>query len=52
MCEQCDVLTGVLTELCGEKVANVLMKRAIAELHGKYVFAQKEIGQVMLVTST
>ena len=34
MCDHCDVLTRVLTQLCGTKVAQVIMKRAIAELHG------------------
>ena len=34
MCDHCDVLTGVLTQLCGAKVAQVIMRRAVAELHG------------------
>jgi len=34
MCDHCDVLTRVLTQLCGAKVAQVIMKRAVAELHG------------------
>jgi hypothetical protein len=51
VCEHCDVLTGVLTELFSEKVANMIMKRAIAELHGNSAFAQKCRGHVMLVNS-
>ena len=34
MCEHCDVLKQVLTELAGEKVAGVIMRRAEARLHG------------------
>jgi hypothetical protein len=34
MCEHCDVLTEVLTQLTGEKVAAVIMRRAEARLHG------------------
>jgi hypothetical protein len=34
MCEHCDVLTEVLTELAGEKVAAVIMRRTEARLHG------------------
>jgi len=35
MCEHCDVLTEVLTELTGEKVAGVIMRRTEAKLHGR-----------------
>jgi hypothetical protein len=35
MCEHCDVLTEVLTELAGEKVAAVIMRRTEARLHGR-----------------
>ena len=35
MCEHCDTLTEVLTELTGEKVAAVIMRRATAKLHGR-----------------
>jgi len=34
MCEHCDALTQVLSELTGEKVAAVIMRRAQAKLHG------------------
>ena len=34
MCEHCDVLREVLTELAGEKVAAVIMRRTAARLHG------------------
>jgi|GEM_PF-2134879 hypothetical protein len=34
MCEHCDALTEVLTELTGEKVAAVIMRRAETKLHG------------------
>jgi len=34
MCEHCNALRAVLTELAGEKVADVVMKRAEARLHG------------------
>jgi hypothetical protein len=34
MCEHCDVMTQVLTELTGEKVAAVIMRRTQAKLHG------------------
>jgi len=34
MCEHCDVLTEVLTELAGEKVAAVIMRRTEQRLHG------------------
>jgi hypothetical protein len=33
MCEHCEVLRGVLTELAGEKVAGVIMRRVEASLH-------------------
>jgi hypothetical protein len=35
MCEHCDVLMEVLTELAGEKVAAVIMRRTEARLHGR-----------------
>jgi hypothetical protein len=35
MCEHCDALTEVLTELAGEKVAAVIMRRTEARLHGR-----------------
>jgi hypothetical protein len=35
MCEHCDALTEVLTELTGEKVAAVIMRRTVARLHGR-----------------
>jgi hypothetical protein len=34
MCEHCDALRAVLTELTGEKVAAVIMRRTAARLHG------------------
>jgi hypothetical protein len=34
MCEHCEVLKQVLTELAGEKVAGVIMRRAELRLHG------------------
>jgi hypothetical protein len=34
MCEHCEALTEVLTELVGEKVAGVIMRRTAARLHG------------------
>jgi hypothetical protein len=33
MCEHCDALTEVLTELTSKKVARVIVKRAAARLH-------------------
>lgn len=33
MCNSCDILIGVLSEVCGPKVSQVIMKRAVAELH-------------------
>jgi hypothetical protein len=33
MCEHCETLKQVLTELTGEKVAGVIMRRAAAKLH-------------------
>jgi len=33
MCEHCEVLKQVLTELAGEKVAGVIMRRAETRLH-------------------
>ncbi len=33
MCEHCDALAQVLTELTSEKVARVIVKRAAAKLH-------------------
>ena len=35
MCEHCEVLREVLTELTGEKVAGVIMRRAEVRLHGR-----------------
>ena len=34
MCEHCDVMTQVLTELTAEKVAAVIMRHTQAKLHG------------------
>jgi hypothetical protein len=34
MCDHCDVLTEVLTQLTGEKVAEVIMRRVACRLHG------------------
>jgi len=34
MCEHCDALTEVLTQLTGPKVAAVIMRRTHARLHG------------------
>jgi hypothetical protein len=34
MCEHCDILREVLTELTGAKVAAVIMTRTAARLHG------------------
>jgi len=34
VCNSCDVLIGVLSEMCGPNVSQVIMKRAAAELHG------------------
>jgi hypothetical protein len=34
MCEHCEILKEVLTELAGEKVAGVIMRRAETRLHG------------------
>jgi hypothetical protein len=34
MCEHCEILKEVLTELTGEKVAGVIMRRAEVRLHG------------------
>jgi len=34
MCEHCEALTEVLTELVGGKVACVIMRRTEARLHG------------------
>lgn len=33
MCEHCTVLDSILVSLVGRKVADVIMKRVIAELH-------------------
>jgi hypothetical protein len=33
MCEHCETLRAVLTELTGEKVAGVIMRRTEARLH-------------------
>jgi len=35
MCDHCDAITRVLTQLCGPKVATVILKRVEAELHGQ-----------------
>ncbi|MGA3405663.1 MAG: hypothetical protein ABSD49_08030 [Candidatus Bathyarchaeia archaeon] len=49
MCDHCDVLTGVLTQLCGAKVAQVIMKRAVAELHGhEATLVQREISRLII----
>lgn len=34
VCSSCDVLMSVLTEMCGPKVSQVIMKRTVPELHG------------------
>jgi len=52
MCDHCDVLTRVLTQLCGAKVAQVIMKRAIAELHGhEPVLARRDMRAVVITSS-
>jgi len=33
MCEHCEILAEVLTELAGAKVAGVIMRRVTARLH-------------------
>ncbi len=35
MCDHCDALRRVLTNLLGGKVADVIVKRVIEELHGE-----------------
>lgn len=35
MCDHCDALRRVLTDLLGGKVADVIVKRVIGELHGE-----------------
>jgi len=51
MCDHCDVLTRVLTQLCGAKVAQVIMKRAVAELHGQEAtFAKRDMRTVVIAS--
>ena len=33
LCNSCDVLMSVLNEMCGPRVSQVIMRRAVAELH-------------------
>ncbi len=35
MCDHCDALERVLTDLMGQKVASVVKKRVSRELHGE-----------------
>ncbi len=35
MCDHCSAMTKVLTELVGNKVSRVIMKRVTNELHGQ-----------------
>jgi len=52
MCDHCDVLMGVLTQLCGAKVAQVIMRRAVAELHGNTAsLVQRDIRQVAIASA-
>jgi len=52
MCDHCDVLTRVLTQLCGAKVAQVIMKRAVAELHGhEATLVRRDIRSVVIASS-
>jgi len=51
MCDHCDVLTRVLTQLCGAKVAQVIMKRAIAELHGHEVPVRSDMRTVVIAST-
>ncbi len=37
MCEHCDAMRQVLTELTGQKVAAVIMRRAEAKIHGRTI---------------
>lgn len=51
MCDHCDVLMRVLTQLCGAKVAQVIMKRAVAELHGQEAtLVRRDIRSVVIAS--
>jgi hypothetical protein len=48
MCEHCEALTEVLTELTGEKVAAVIMRRTEARLHGS---GRGQISPILVATA-
>lgn len=50
MCEHCDVLSEVLTQLTGEKVAAVIMRRVVPQVHGNEVATHAV--NPLLVTTT
>ena len=52
MCNSCDVLMSVLAEMCGPKVSVVIMKRAVAELHGhEATLAGTDMRQVLIASA-
>jgi hypothetical protein len=48
MCEHCDKLNEVLTELTGPKVAGVIMRRVEARLHP---LSSAEISPILVVSA-
>lgn len=48
MCDHCDALTRVLTQLCGTKVAAVIMKRVVADLHGQLTVIESAMAEALV----
>jgi len=51
MCEHCDVLNDVLTELTGAKVAAVIMRRTVAQLHGSVALAENRVSPILVANT-
>jgi len=54
MCDHCEALNAVLTELTGAKVAAVIMRRTVAQVHGKAAaleFGQEDVSRILVATT-
>jgi hypothetical protein len=54
MCDHCEALNEVLTELTGAKVAAVIMRRTIAQVHGNVAameFGEKPVSRIIVANT-
>jgi len=54
MCDHCEALNNVLTELTGAKVAAVIMRRTIAQVHGNVAaveYGEKQVSRILVANT-